>query len=137
MTEYDITLEWPDGRQETVTVSPRETVLNEAMREGVRLPSDCRDGSCAACVGRLLAVEEAADTDGETTKTGEADETDEAGTDRSIDAARAFDYRRQPKALTASEREDGYVLLCIAMARADCRVAVGPMVRAEVGDSPW
>ena len=125
MTGHEVTLEWPDGRRDTVTVEPRETVLEAALRDGVRLPYDCRKGTCTACVGRLRSVDED-DPD--------AEPSEESG---SIDAAAAFDYRRQPEALTEHERADGYVLLCIAMARADCRVAVGPMVRAELGDSPW
>ena len=125
MTAHDVTLEWPDGRRDTVTVEPRETVLEAALRDGVRLPYDCRKGTCTACVGRLRSVDKD-DADAEPSAESE-----------SIDAAAAFDYRRQPEALTERERADGYVLLCIAMAHADCRVAVGPMVRAELGDSPW
>ena len=115
MTRYDVTLEWTDGRSQTVPVAPQETVLEAAGREGVRLPYDCRKGTCTTCVGRVLEVDGAAERD----------------------AAAAFDYRRSPEALTDEERADGYVLLCIAAPRADCRVEVGPMVRAEVGDSPW
>lgn len=122
MTRRDVTLEWPDGREQTIAVDPRETVLEAARREGIRLPADCRKGTCTTCVGRLLALE------GDDA----ADETAE-----SVDAAAAFDYRRPPQGLTASERADGYVLLCIATVTADCRVAVGPRIRAEVGDSPW
>ncbi|OVE83374.1 2Fe-2S iron-sulfur cluster-binding protein [Natronolimnobius baerhuensis] len=116
MTTYEITLEWPDGRAETISVSPRESVLEAAGHEGIRLPADCRKGTCITCVGQVVGLE---------------------GGDESNDAAAAFDYRRQPAALTERERADGYVLLCIAMPQADCRVRVGPMVRSEVGDSPW
>ncbi|MFP8954814.1 2Fe-2S iron-sulfur cluster-binding protein [Natrialbaceae archaeon A-arb3/5] len=128
MTEYEVTLEWPDGRKQTVGVDPRETVLEAAGRAGVRLPADCRSGTCTTCAGRVLAVD-----GGEF----EADNGENADEDQSIDAARAFDYRRVPEALTDRERADGYVLLCIALPRADCRVAVGPMIRSELGDSPW
>ncbi|AFZ72923.1 2Fe-2S iron-sulfur cluster-binding protein [Natronobacterium gregoryi] len=121
MTQYDVTLEWPDDGTDTVAVSPTETVLEVALREGIRLPYDCREGTCITCVGRVLAAG--------------GDET--PGAEEAVDAADAFDYRRQPKALTEDERANGYVLLCIAVPRADCRVAVGPMVRSEVGDSPW
>lgn len=116
--EYDVTLEWPDGRTETVAVEPRETVLDAALREGIRLPSDCRKGTCTACVGQVIAIE------------------DEAGDGRPH-AADAVDYRRPPRALEESDRADGYALLCIAQPRADCRIEVGPMVRSELGDSPW
>ncbi|MDQ2050389.1 2Fe-2S iron-sulfur cluster-binding protein [Natronolimnohabitans sp. A-GB9] len=128
MTRHDVTLEWADGRSETVSVDSRETVLEAALRAGIRLPYDCRKGTCTACVGRVLAV----DGDGS-----ERDESEAVDERRSIDAAAAFDYRRQPEALTERERADGYVLLCIATVRSECRVRVGPMVRAEIGDSPW
>ncbi|APW96879.1 ferredoxin [Halobiforma lacisalsi AJ5] len=121
MTEYDVTLEWPDGGTDTVAVDSRDTVLEAAQQEGIRLPADCRKGTCTTCVGRVVGV----DGDGA------------AGASGPVDAAEAFDYRRQPAALTDGERADGYVLLCIALPRADCRVAVGPAIRAEVGDSPW
>lgn len=126
MTGHDVTLEWPNGRRESVTVGPRETVLEAALRDGVRLPYDCRTGTCTTCVGRLLSIDEEDGSDAGESAEGE-----------SIDAAEAFDYRGTPEALTDRERADGYVLLCIAVARADCRVKVGPMVRAEVGGSPW
>jgi ferredoxin len=118
MTRHDVTLEWPDGRSQTVTVDPRETILEAALRESVRLPYDCRKGTCTACVGRVLAVD--------------GDERDDPP-----DAADAVDYRRPPQALEADDRAKGYALLCIAHPRADCRIEVGPMVRSQLGDSPW
>lgn len=111
---YDVTLEWPDGRSRTITVKPPESVLEAALGEGIRLPYDCREGTCTTCVGRVLAAEG-------------------GGTD----AANAMDHRRPPRALDPDELAEGYALLCIALPRADCRVEVGPMVRSELGDSPW
>ncbi|WP_226483133.1 2Fe-2S iron-sulfur cluster-binding protein [Natrinema amylolyticum] len=128
MTSYDVTLEWTDGRTRTIAVSESQTVLEAAQRIGVRLPYDCRSGTCITCVGRLIGLE------------GEAAESDDSGeseADRPLDAADGFTYQRTPQALTDDERADGYVLLCIASPRADCRIEVGPRVRAEVGDSPW
>ncbi|WP_049929020.1 2Fe-2S iron-sulfur cluster-binding protein [Halopiger goleimassiliensis] len=127
MTDHEITLEWRDGRTETVTVSPRESVLEAAQRTGVRLPYDCRKGTCITCVGQVLEVE------------GTDDDSDTDGADGSArpSSADAFTYRRSPAALTDDEQADGYVLLCIAVPRADCHVRVGPQVRSEVGDSPW
>ncbi|AXR83258.1 2Fe-2S iron-sulfur cluster-binding protein [Natrarchaeobaculum sulfurireducens] len=129
MIGHEVTLEWPGHRRRTVTVPSQETVLEAASRAGVRLPYDCRSGTCITCVGRLLSLEREADS-------GE-DEDGTTDSDEPLDAALAFDYRSPPEALTDQERADGYVLLCIATPRADCRVRVGPMVRAEVGDSPW
>ncbi|SEQ70748.1 2Fe-2S iron-sulfur cluster-binding protein [Natrinema salaciae] len=125
MTRYDVTLEWTDGPTRTVAVAEDETVLEAAQRAGVRLPYDCREGTCITCVGRLLALGD-----------GNA-EPDDSGTGQPPDVADGFTYRRPPQALTDEERADGYVLLCIASPRADCRIEVGPRVRAEVGDSPW
>lgn len=51
---HEIILEWPGEREETFTAEPGETVLEAAARAGIRLPYDCRTGSCAECVGRVL-----------------------------------------------------------------------------------
>ncbi|WP_440766384.1 2Fe-2S iron-sulfur cluster-binding protein [Natronorubrum sp. DTA7] len=125
MTRYDVTLEWLDGRTETIGVENGQTVLEAAQQAGIRLPYDCRTGTCITCVGRVLEAED-----------GAADAA-EGETGRSFDVATAVDYRRSPRALSERERADGYVLLCIALPRIDCRIRVGPRVRAEVGDSPW
>ncbi|WP_114576793.1 2Fe-2S iron-sulfur cluster binding domain-containing protein [Saliphagus sp. LR7] len=111
---HDVTLEWPDGRSRTLAVEPRESVLDAALRKGLRLPYDCRKGTCTTCVGRVVAV-----------------------ADDAVDPASAMDHRRAPRALDPDDLADGYALLCIALPRADCRVVVGPTVRSELGDSPW
>ncbi|WP_408956782.1 2Fe-2S iron-sulfur cluster-binding protein [Natrinema sp. 74] len=125
MTRHDVTLEWTDGSTQTIEVAKDETVLESAQRAGARLPYDCRKGTCITCVGRLIGRE------------GGESRPDEDETDRPLDAADAFTYRRPPQALTDGEREAGYVLLCIASPQTDCRLEVGPRVRSEVGDSPW
>lgn len=132
MTTHEVILEWTDGRTRTIDVTERQTVLEAAQRVGARLPYDCRSGTCITCVGRLLALEDG-ESDGDE---GESD-GEEKGTERPPEVADAFAYRQEPRALTDDERDDGYVLLCIASPRADCRIEVGPRVRAEVGDSPW
>ena len=141
MTRYEVTLERADGPNRTIEVGDDETVLEAAQRAGVRLPYDCREGTCITCVGRLIGIEgedEGAATDvGEDVDSDADTDADGAdGVDRPRDAD-AFAYRRSPAALTDRERADGYVLLCIAAPQADCRIEVGPRVRAEVGDSPW
>ncbi|WP_222915943.1 2Fe-2S iron-sulfur cluster-binding protein [Natrinema sp. SYSU A 869] len=124
MTSHDVTLEWPDGRTRTIEVREDETVLEAAERADIGLPYGCRTGACGTCTGRLLETDatEPGDSDGDT------------GGDY-IEAA--FAYRRPPRALKDRHRDDGYMLLCIATPRADCRIAVGSRVQAELVDNPW
>ena len=50
----NVVLAWKDGRQETVTVDPSETILAAAEEADIALPFGCRTGACATCTGRLL-----------------------------------------------------------------------------------
>lgn len=109
MTGYEVTLELAGQPDRTIAVNERETILAAARRAGVRLPADCHEGTCLTCVGRVLDP----------------------------DSGNVVEYNRAPTALTADERATGYVLLCIAVPRTDCRIRVGPAVRSAVGDSPW
>ncbi|MFA9504007.1 2Fe-2S iron-sulfur cluster-binding protein [Natrinema sp. H-ect1] len=109
MTSHDVTLEWPDGRIRTIEVREGETVLEAAERNDIGLPFGCRTGACGTCTGRLLE--------------GAADD--------------ALTHRRRPRALKDRHLADGYVLLCLAAPRADCRIAVGSSVHTELVDNPW
>lgn len=102
---FQVTLEWRDGRVETVDVHPDETVLAAAGRAGVTLPFGCRTGACATCVGRLHEGE--------------------------------VEHRRRPRALKERHLDDGYVLLCVARPRTDCRVEVGADVQSDLVENPW
>ncbi|MDL5363529.1 2Fe-2S iron-sulfur cluster-binding protein [Halalkalicoccus sp. NIPERK01] len=51
---HRVSLEWPDGRRETVGVDPDEPLLNAAERAGIGLPFGCRIGVCGTCTGRAL-----------------------------------------------------------------------------------
>ncbi|RKD93546.1 2Fe-2S iron-sulfur cluster-binding protein [Halopiger aswanensis] len=119
---HDVTLEWPDADRErrTIRIGEDETVLEAAERADIALPFGCRTGACGTCTGRLLS----------SNGNGDADE----GTP---DVADAFAYRRPPRALKERHRDTGYVLLCIAAPRTDCRVAVGSSVHAELVENPW
>jgi ferredoxin len=48
-----------------------------------------------------------------------------------------LEHRRPTRALKERHRADGYVLLCIAEPREDCRVRVGAEVQAELVSDPW
>ncbi|ELY78585.1 2Fe-2S iron-sulfur cluster-binding protein [Natrinema pallidum] len=121
---HAVTLEWPGDRTRTVAVREDETVLDGAERADIALPFGCRTGACGTCTGRLLAVDGAEP---------EPDSGDAEG--HGIETAIA--YPRPPRALKDRHLSDGYVLLCIASPRADCRIAVGSSVHTELVDNPW
>lgn len=123
---HDVTLEWPDADRETrtIAVGEDETVLEAAERVDIALPFGCRTGACGTCAGRVLGCAEPEPT---------ASATESSG----VDIGNAFSARRRSRALKERHREDGYVLLCIATPRTDCRVAVGSSVHTELVDNPW
>ncbi|WP_394740997.1 2Fe-2S iron-sulfur cluster-binding protein [Natronococcus roseus] len=124
---HNVTLERTDGSDRTIEVGSGETVLEASERTDRAVPFGCRTGACGTCAGRLLEV------DGTVVH----ENIDESATDGSSAVADAFAYRREPRALKPRHREAGYVLLCIATPRADCRVAVGSRARSGLVDNPW
>jgi ferredoxin len=49
-----VTLEWNDGREERVAVSPGECIVDAAEAAGVTVPYGCLYGACATCTAELL-----------------------------------------------------------------------------------
>ncbi|WP_435153316.1 2Fe-2S iron-sulfur cluster-binding protein [Haladaptatus sp. DFWS20] len=47
------------------------------------------------------------------------------------------EHIRLPRGLKSEFEQDGYVLLCIARARADCRIEVGSDVQTDLVTNPW
>ncbi|WP_255767345.1 2Fe-2S iron-sulfur cluster-binding protein [Haladaptatus halobius] len=47
------------------------------------------------------------------------------------------EHARPPNALKPRFLDEGYVLLCIARARADCRIEVGVDVQTDLVTNPW
>ena len=46
---YRIGLRFEDGATKIIACRPKETLVDAAMRQGVSLPIDCREGACGTC----------------------------------------------------------------------------------------
>ena len=73
-----------------VRVAPGQSLLEASLRVGVRLPSSCRNGTCRACMCRLLSGGVA--------------------------------YRIDWPGLLAEEKQEGWILPCVATACSDVAI---------------
>ncbi|GAA0201501.1 2Fe-2S iron-sulfur cluster-binding protein [Haladaptatus pallidirubidus] len=48
-----------------------------------------------------------------------------------------IEHARLPRGLKRDFEKDGYVLLCIAHARSDCKIEVGSDVQTDLVTNPW
>ncbi|WP_163056317.1 FAD-binding oxidoreductase [Acidithiobacillus ferrooxidans] len=55
MSNYDITIHARDRQQVSFVCSEAEDLLSAADRESILLPSQCREGTCGACVATVTA----------------------------------------------------------------------------------
>jgi len=49
---YKVAFSFADGKTLFCPVQPNEILLDAALRAGIRIPLDCREGVCATCQGR-------------------------------------------------------------------------------------
>lgn len=77
---------------------PGQSILEAALRAGIRLPHSCRNGTCRACLSRLVSG--------------------------------SIRYRIEWPGLSADEKEDGYLLPCVACPQSDLEI-VAPGARRQ------
>jgi len=71
---------------------PDQTVLLAALAQGFKLPHSCRNGTCRACIARLLKG--------------------------------AIEYRIEWPGLSREEKDEGWILPCVACPRSDLMLDV-------------
>nr|YP_009397711.1 ferredoxin [Dipterosiphonia australica]ARW66897.1 ferredoxin [Dipterosiphonia australica] len=57
MTDYNITLNLPNGSSEKFTCADDTYILDVADEIGIGMPYSCRAGACSTCAGILLEGE--------------------------------------------------------------------------------
>jgi 2Fe-2S type ferredoxin len=56
MATYQVTLiDRSKDFQRTIAVPDTETILNEAVEQGIKIPFECAVGACAVCESKLIS----------------------------------------------------------------------------------
>lgn len=76
----------------TFNCPPDQTLLLAALAQGFKLPHTCRNGTCRACIARLIEGN--------------------------------VEYRVEWPGLSREEKEEGFILPCVACPRSDLKIDV-------------
>lgn len=95
MADYKVALSFEDGVTRFIRVRDNQTIANASYQQRINIPVDCNDGACGTC--------------------------------KSFNESGAYDMPESSyveDALSAAEREEGYILTCQARPRSDMVIQI-------------